>query len=275
MPDLGPFHPQVVHFVIALGLVGIGFRLVSLVVRWSWLNPAAATLIVLAAGASVIAKQSGDDTHGKTERIPGARQAVQNHEEWGERARNALLILAGIELLGLVLAGKRAERPLRYLAAAGGLAAGFCIYEAAEHGGELVYEYAGGVGTRTGDPADVDRLLIAGLFNASRLERDSGRAESAARLVDELFRRMPADTTVRFLAIESKLRDRKDPAGALADLAQFPIPPDNRLASRHGLLEAEALVGTGQVDSARAVLTRLAQQFPANQAVKTALDKLR
>lgn len=275
MPDIGALHPQVVHFVIALGLVGVLFRLGSLVLRAGWLSPAATALIVLSAGAAVVAKKSGDDTHGKSERIPGVREAVQAHEEWGERARNALLLLAGVELLVLVLAGKRAERPLRFLAAAGGLGAGFCVYEAAEHGGEIVYEYAGGVGTRTGNPADVDRLLVAGLFNAARADRDSGRTEAAARLVDELARRMPADTTVRFLAIESRLRDRKDAAGALADLAQFPIPPDHRLAPRHGLLRAEALVATGQVDSARVILTGLAQRFPQNQAVKTALEKLR
>jgi len=55
MPDIGPLHPQIVHFVIALGLVGIVLRLVSLVARASWLSPAAATLIIVAAAASVAA----------------------------------------------------------------------------------------------------------------------------------------------------------------------------------------------------------------------------
>lgn len=275
MPDIGPFHPQIVHFVIALGVVGVLFRLGSLVLRTGWLSPAATTLIVLSAGASVLAKKSGDDTHGKAERIPGVREAVQHHEQWGTRARNALLLLAGVELLGLALSGKRAERPIRFLAAACGLGAGFCIYEAAEHGGEIVYEYAGGVGTRTGNPEDVDRLLVAALYNASRLDRDSGRAEAAARLVEELAVRMPEDTLVRFMAIESKLRDRKDPAGALADLEGFPLPPDHRMAPRHGLLQAEALVAAGSVDSARVILTGLAQRFPQHQGVKTALERLR
>lgn len=276
MPDIGALHPQVVHFVIALGLVGILLRLLSLVARASWLSPAAATLIVLSAGASVVAAKSGTDTHENSERIPGVRAAVQAHEEWGNRTRNVLLGLAGLEILGLLLASRPAGRPLRYLAAAGGLVAGFCIWKVGDLGGDIVYEYAGGVGTRSGEPEDIDHLLVAGLFYAARMARDSGRGEDAARLFEELARREPADTTIHFLAIESKLRDRKDPAGALADLAQFPVPPDNpRLAVRHGLLTAQALVATGRVDSARVVLSGLQQRFPQNQAVKGALDKLR
>jgi uncharacterized protein HemY len=139
----------------------------------------------------------------------------------------------------------------------------------------VVYEYAGGIGTRSGDPEDIDHLLVAGLFYAARIDRDSGRADDAARLVEELARRHPNDTTIRFLAIESKLRDRKDLAGALADLDQFPLSPDNRYSSRHGLLTAQALVASGRVDSARVILTALAQRFPQNQGVKAALEKLR
>jgi uncharacterized membrane protein len=275
MPDLGVLHPQVVHFVIALGLVGVLLRLISLIARANWLGPAAAVLILLAAGASVVAAKSGTDAHEAAERIPGARLAVQTHEKWGERTRNVLLVVAGLELLALLFASQRAGRPLRFVAAAGGLAAGFCIVKVADLGGDIVYEYAGGVGTRSGDPEDIDHLLIAGLFYGARTERDSGHAEAAARLVDELVRRRPADTTIRFLAIESKLQDRKDPTGALADLAQFPLPPDNRYAARHGILTAQALVTSGQVDSARVILTALAQRFPGNQSIKAALEKLR
>jgi uncharacterized membrane protein len=277
VPDLGPLHPQVVHFVIALGLVGVLLRLLSLVIsRWSaWLSPAATTLILVAAGASVVAVTSGLDTHENSERIPGARVAVQTHELWGKRTRNVLLGVAALELLALAFGSKRAGRPLRYVAAAGGVVAGLCIFKVADLGGDIVYEYAGGIGTRSGDPGDIDRLLVAGLFYTARKDRDSGRAEDAARMVDELLRRNPADTAIRFLAIESKLRDRNDPVGALTDLAQFPIPPENRYATRHGLLTAQALVASGRVDSARVILTGLLQRFPQNQAVKAALDKLR
>ena len=275
MPDLAPLHPQVVHFVIALGLVGVLLRLLSLVFKPAWLTPAATALLVLCAGAAVVAAQSGTDAHEAAERIPGVRAAVQDHEHWGERTRNVLLGVAALELLALGFSSRRAGPALRALAAAGGIVAAYCIVRVGDLGGDIVYEYAGGVGTRSGDPEDIDHLLVAGLFYAARLDRDSGRAESAARMVDELARRRPADTTIRFLTIESKLRDRNDPAGALADLARLQLPPDNRYAARHGLLTAQALVASGQVDSARVILTALAQRYPENPAIKSALEKLR
>jgi len=275
MPNIASFHPQLVHFVIALGCVGICLRILSLAGRGAWLNPAAAALIILSAGASVFAAESGLDAHGPAERVPGAREAVQEHEEWGKRARNILIVLAGLEALVLIWSSSRAGRVLKLVSAGTGLAAGFALYEAGEHGGELVYNYAGGVGLRSGDPADLSNLLVAALYHNARLNRDSGRAEDAARLTDELARLRPDDPTVKFLVIESKLRDRKDPQGALAELRMMQVAPDDpRLAPRHGMLTAQAYGDAGHPDSARIVLTALAARFPNNRGVKDALAKL-
>ena len=276
MPNIGPLHPQVVHFVVALGLVGVLFRLISLF--WggksTWLNPAAAVLIIFAAGASVVAAKSGTDAHGVAERIPGAREAVQDHERWGERTRNIWLGLAGLEIIGLLAASTKAGRPIRFLTAAAGVFSAAVLYHTSDLGGDLVYGHAGGIGTRSGDPADVKNLLVAGLYHESRAARDSGRSEEAARLIEELRRVRPADTTVLLLAAESALRDRKDPSGALAQLDSLRLPDSSRLEVRYGLLRAQALSAAGQPDSAKAQLQRLAQRYPQNQAVKTALEKM-
>jgi uncharacterized membrane protein len=275
MPSIAEFHPHLVHFVIALGFVGILLRILSLAGRGAWLNPAAAALIILSAGTSIAAARAGTDAHGPAERVPGAREAVQEHEQWGNRSRNLLIVMAGLEMLVLIWSSHRAGRVLRLVSAGTGLVAGFFLYEAGEHGGELVYKYAGGVGIRSGDPADVSNLLVAALYHNARLDRDSGRVEDAARLTDELARLRPDDPAVKFLVIESKLRDRKDPAGALAELGTMQVAPDDaRLAPRHGLLTAEAHVAAGHSDSAKVVLTALAERFPNNRAVKDALAKL-
>src|SRR2546426_12629456 len=65
----------------------------------------------------------------------------------------------------------------RSLTASGvvGLMVAVSLYEAAEHGGDLVYGYAGGVGVRSGDPADVARLLVAGLYQQAMLDRRQGK----------------------------------------------------------------------------------------------------
>jgi uncharacterized membrane protein len=243
--------------------------------RGAWLNPAAAVLIILSAGFSIAAATSGDQAHGPAERVPGAREAVQEHEHWGNRTRNLLIALAGVEMLVLIWSSHRAGRVLKVLSAGTGLVALFFIYETGEHGGELVYSYAGGIGTRSGDPADLSNTLVAALYHKARLDRDSGRAEDAARLTDELARLRPDDPTVKFLVIESKLRDRNDHQGALAELRMMQVAADDaRLAPRHALLTSQAYVAAGHPDSAKAVLTVAARQFPNNRAVQDALAKL-
>jgi len=116
MPQLGPlgeYHPIVVHFVIALAILGVVLRWISLSGRLAFTGPAAATLILIAAAASLAAVKSGTDAHGPAERVPGARDAVVEHEEWGERTRNALLAVAALELVGLFLARRGKARPRR------------------------------------------------------------------------------------------------------------------------------------------------------------------
>ena len=79
MPDLGHFHPQIVHFVIALLAVGVVVRAASLLPlppRLAFIGPAAAMLILFGTLASVFAVISGKDNDAPSERIPGVRPAV-------------------------------------------------------------------------------------------------------------------------------------------------------------------------------------------------------
>ena len=201
MIDWAPLHPQVVHFVVALGLVGIVLRLISLTGRATWTRPAGAVLLILAAISSVVAVKSGTAAHGPVERIPGAREAVEHHEEAGETTRNLFLVVGVIEVAGLALASREKVRRWLLLASAiAGVVACVELYEAADEGGELVYVYGGGPGLRSGDPADVQRLLVAGLYAQAAAARDSGRAEEAARLTDELVRLTRMNVDQRFPA---------------------------------------------------------------------------
>lgn len=278
MPDLGaagPYHPQIVHFVIALAIFGVVLRLVSLTGRAPFAGPAAATLILVAAGASVWAVISGDQAHGPAERVPGARAAVVEHEEWGERARNALLAVAALELVGLALARRGGARYVQMASAVVGLGALFVLYEAAEHGGELVYAYAGGVGLQRKDPADVGRLLLAGLYHQAQVDRQAGRVEEAAALIELAGRRFPNDVEVQLLRAESALQDRKDHAAAIAALGGITPPADQpRLRVRHAVALADALVAAGQKDAAKALLTPLAGEFPNDARLKRKIHDL-
>jgi uncharacterized membrane protein len=275
MPSLAAYHPQVVHFAIALLVAGVVFRWIFLSGRAAFAGPAALILLLAGTAASVGAVKSGDDAHGPVERVPGARDAVVEHEEWGERTRNVFLGVIALELAALFLARRGRARPV--LAASGvlGLAGLFCLYEAGEHGGKLVYSYAGGVGIRSGEAADVGRLLLAGLHHQAQLDRKLGRAEDAASLLETAARRFPQDLEVQLAAAESLLIDRKDAAAATAALQRISVPADNRrLRIRHGLSSADALLAAGQKDAARALLQSLQTDFPQDQRIARKLEQL-
>ncbi|HEX5003800.1 MAG TPA: DUF2231 domain-containing protein, partial [Gemmatimonadales bacterium] len=228
MPNIASFHPQIVHFIVVLGFVGVGFRILSLVVKLEWIRPVATLALLAAAVAGVLAVKSGSEAHRPAENIPGAREAVQEHEELGERTRNIFLVVAGFELLALAMAGREKVRRLALVGSAlTGVVAAYFLFEAAEHGGAVVYNYAGGVGTRSGDPEHVQNLLVAGLYQAARADREAGDTASAARLTEELARQRPDDPAVQLLAARSLLVDRHDPSAALAALAAMAVPEGN------------------------------------------------
>lgn len=279
MPDIGVYHPQIVHFVIAFLILGVVARVVSLLPlgeRFRFIGPMASALIILGTVAAIAAVQSGVNAHGPVERVPGVRDAVVEHEEWGERARNLFIAIAVLELAALALISRRrVAQWLRVASALAGLAGLFVLYEASEHGGHLVYNYAGGVGIRSGDAGDLRRLLVAGLYHNARAARDSGRKEEAGRLTDELVRQMPDDATVKFLGIESRIKDREDARGALEALAAIDVPGDDvRLNLRKAVLTAEAYQAVGAGDSALATLEELKGRFPDNPRVQAALERI-
>jgi uncharacterized membrane protein len=267
-------HPQVVHFAIALLSVGVLLRAISLLGRPAFIGPTAATLLLLGTVAAVAAAYTGDAAHEPVEAMPGLRPAVMEHEEWGERTRNVFLIVAIVELLALAMRRSAKVRAIRIASTVVGVVGLFCLYEAGEHGGEIVYGYAGGPGIRSGDPEDVSRLLLAGLYQQAIADRKAGNAAGAAALVDQAAQRFPDDVEVRMLRAESLLVDRKDAGAALEALRAITPPADNRFHRiRHGMLTADALLADGQRDGAIATLQQLNTDLP-NPRVQRRLDEL-
>lgn len=277
MPSIASLHPQIVHFAIALLIVGVMFRLIWFTGRLAFTGPAATTLIVLGTIATVLAVQSGTDAHGPVERIPGVRPAVVDHEEWGIRARNIFLGVAALELIALALAS-RLPQPSRVFAmgaAAIGVVGLGAIYQAGEHGGQLVYNYAGGVGTRSGDPQDVGRLLVAGLYQQALLDRQANRGLDGAVLIDLAASRFPQNLELQLMSIEWTTEVRQDPATALARLDTVSLPTaDTRMRIRAALARAGALAAQGNKDSARQVLMTMKAEFPTNAQLQRRLDEL-
>jgi uncharacterized membrane protein len=274
---MGALHPLVVHFAIGLGLAGVAFRLLSLTRRFAFSNAAATTLVVVATIVSFVAVQTGTDAHGAVERIPGVRAAVEEHEAWGERARNTFTALAALEVVALVLYLRQHRRAYTVAIAAAvvGVGAAFAMYEAAEHGGALVYEYGGGVGIRTGNPDDVNRLFVAGAYQQALQDRQANRSMEAMQLIDLAASRFPGNLELQLLAAEWTTDVKQDPAAAISRLDRIAIPSgDTRLRVRAGLARARALEVQGNRDGARAVLQTLLGEFPDRADLKRRLAEL-
>ena len=273
---MAAYHPPIVHFAIALLVVAVLLRIASLFGRPAFLAPAALTLLVLGTAAVTLAAASGTAAHGPVERIPGARAIVMTHEAWGERARNVFWFVLALELAALVARKSPRARVIVMASAAMGVVGMFCLYEAGSWGGELVYGYAGGVGTRFDDPADVNRLLLAGLYQKALQARRAGDHAQAARLFEQAAGLFPRDPEVELMAAESLLQDRKDPGAALAVLRSFEPDRENRsLRIRHGLLTADALEAAGQREGAAAVVQGLVTEFPGVSRLQQRLDALK
>ena len=276
MPNLGYFHPQIVHFVIAGAGLGIFFRWLSLTGKLTWTNGAATALILLGTVAAWFAVTSGADAHGAAERIPGVARAVQLHEDAGQDTRNVLLLIAALELAALVPALGKWKKMILVGSAIVGVGGAYEIYDVGRLGGELVYAYAGGVGIRSGDSTDVNRLLLAAMYDRAQLDRTQKNALGAAQAFAELAAKFPNDVTVQLLQVESLMQDKQDFTGALAGLARIPTPPDSaRMYTRYEMDRADALVGAGQKDAARTILKALAARFPTAKRIQDKLDKIK
>lgn len=273
MPNLASLHPIVVHIAIGFLVAGVLLRWLSVTGRVHFATPAAAVLILAGTAAAAVSVTSGTQAHGPVERVPGAAAAVQSHERWGDRTRNAFIAVSLVEIAVLFLARRGQERKAVLASAVLCAPALLCLYEAGEHGGELVYSYAGGVGIRTGDPQDVRRLLLAAAHHQAQLDRKEGRPQAAASVIQEAASRFPNDPGVQMMVAESRLLDAKDPAAALAILGGLTVPADDRrLRMRHGMLMADAHEAAGQPDAAKAVLQQLAAAFPDNPRIKQRLS---
>jgi len=243
--------------------------------RPAFVSPAAVTLLTLGTLAAIAAAYTGDAAHGPIERMPGLRPAVVAHEAWGERVRNIFVIVLVAEALALAMRKSPKARYALMASTAIGLVGLVALYEAGEHGGEIVYGYAGGVGTRSGNPEDVGYLLRAGLYQQALADRNAGKPDGAAALMDVAAQRFPGDVEVQLARAESLLIDRKDPPAALAALRAITPPLDvDYVRVRHGMLTADALEAAGQRDGAIATLQQLVAAVP-NTRVQQRLDALK
>jgi uncharacterized membrane protein len=140
-PD--PLHPAVVHFPIALALVALLLEALARHPRGRALEPAAALLVVLAAVGAIVTVVTGDLAHDAAVVPPAARELLHRHEELGEIAMWALVVLA-VARLALARCGRhRGAAAWLYLVLLAGAAG--AVVTNGHLGGQAVFRH--GVGT--------------------------------------------------------------------------------------------------------------------------------
>jgi uncharacterized membrane protein len=145
IPD--PLHPAIVHFPIVLIFLGTLVSVLTIFTRRGALPQFAAVILILAAGGAQLAVNTGEDQADEViQRMPDSKPFIRVHAEWGERVRNAAVIAAISAVVAL--AAYRLVRARRILAVITTLIAAwasYCVFEAGEYGGAMVYHHAVGL----------------------------------------------------------------------------------------------------------------------------------
>ena len=131
-------HPAVVHFPIALGVVGALFAVVYLVLRKEWLRWFAPVLLSIALLGAVGAYFSGQNSEDRAEALQIPETAIVEHEE------SSLWAMGLVGLAGLLSWATHAKRRGEWVSTVVAIAAAAAMLWAGHLGGKLVFVHGAG-----------------------------------------------------------------------------------------------------------------------------------
>jgi uncharacterized membrane protein len=154
MPDLDYIHPMIVHFPIALIIVGFLFEVVGVAANKEFYSKAAFILLLLGTAGVVGAYITGNLAGAGISEMGPLKQALEKHED---AAVMTLWIINGIAAARILLiATKRFTGSLRWVAVALYLVGVLAIARTGHLGGNLVYRHAAGVQLQIGNETSSD-----------------------------------------------------------------------------------------------------------------------
>ena len=131
-------HPSVVHFPIALTIVGALFSVLYVATKKDWMRWFAPLLLSLALAGAVTAYFTGQSASDRAEKIGVPEKAIEEHEESG------LWALGSIAVACLLGWATHARRKGAWVAMILTLVAASIVVRTAHLGGRLVYVHGAG-----------------------------------------------------------------------------------------------------------------------------------
>jgi len=159
MIDLTHLHPMLVHFPIALLIIGFLTDLAGLIIKRELLSQTGFYLLILGALGTVAAFMSGEQAGDGIAEQGLLKQAIEQHEEAADLTVWLVTVTAGIRIILVLM--KRYTGILKALALVLFFACVLSVARTGYYGGKLVYEHAAGVQFNLGtdfntDPASGD-----------------------------------------------------------------------------------------------------------------------
>ena len=143
MFDTSHLHPMIVHFPIALLIVGFLAEVVGLVLKKEFFTKAAFYLLVMGTLGVVAAYISGDIAGDGVSETGQLKNALETHEHAAELT---LWLMVGAAVVRIALVWlKKFDGVLKYFAFVLFLAGVLSVARTGFYGGELVYKHAAGV----------------------------------------------------------------------------------------------------------------------------------
>lgn len=143
MIDTSHLHPMIVHFPIALLIVGFLAEAVSLIIKKEFFSKAGFYLLILGTLGVVAAYFSGDFAGDGITETGTLKQALETHEE---AATLTLWLMVGAALVRIAFVVlKKYNGVFKAIAFALFLVGVISIARTGFYGGELVYKHAAGV----------------------------------------------------------------------------------------------------------------------------------
>ena len=136
-------HPMIVHFPIALLIVGFLSDLIGVFLKKDFFSKAGFYLLILGTAGVIAAYFSGNIAGDGVSEAGVLKQALENHEEAAELSL-WLMVIASVVRIGIVLF-KKYSGIFKWVAILLFLAGILSIARTGYYGGELVFKHAAGV----------------------------------------------------------------------------------------------------------------------------------